>query len=182
MDLGSKTALWKFYFGMLLIDSSGRMLRSCSWDTHLGGGGCLGEPKPLISWRYNFCMEQPRRGVTNNFNCQKNLTHKWNFRFRNLIYIQFPPNLVVVVVVRYATPLPMLRARFASDFANADFAKDDWVMGDGKEKFCSDGFPKITNAFPRLRYSFELGGTGDIQSPRENAICNFLLYGQRQLP
>ena len=31
-------------------------------------------------------------------------------------------------------------------------------MGDGKEKFCSDAFPKITNGFPRLRYLFELGG------------------------
>ena len=25
MDLGSKTALWKFYFGLFLIDFSGRM-------------------------------------------------------------------------------------------------------------------------------------------------------------
>ena len=39
MDLGSKTTLLKFYFGLLLIDSSGRMLRYCSWDTRLGGGG-----------------------------------------------------------------------------------------------------------------------------------------------
>ena len=31
-------------------------------------------------------------------------------------------------------------------------------MGDGKDKFYSDGFPKITNGSPRLRYSFELGG------------------------
>ena len=43
--------------------------------------------------------------------------------------------VVVVVVVRYAAPLPLLNALLASDFANADFAKDDWVMGDGKEKF-----------------------------------------------
>ena len=93
-----------------------------------------------------------------------------------------PTVVVVVVVVGYATPAPVLCARFASDFANADFAKDDWVMGDGKEKFCSDAFPKITNGFPRLRYLFELGGTVDIQSPWEGAICNFILYGQRQLP
>ena len=37
--------------------------------------------------------------------------------------------VVVVVVVRYATPSPALAARFASDFANSDFAKDDWAQG-----------------------------------------------------
>ena len=35
----------------------------------------------------------------------------------------------VVVVVCYATPAPVLCARFASDFANADFAKDDVANG-----------------------------------------------------
>ena len=42
---------------------------------------------------------------------------------------KYPPStmmvVVVVVVVRYATPSPALAARFASDFANSDFAKDD---------------------------------------------------------
>ena len=37
--------------------------------------------------------------------------------------------VVVVVVVGYATPAPVLCARFASDFANADFAKDDVANG-----------------------------------------------------
>ena len=37
--------------------------------------------------------------------------------------------VVVVVVVCYATPAPVLCARFASDFANADFAKDDVANG-----------------------------------------------------
>ena len=53
--------------------------------------------------------------------------------------------VVVVVVVRYATPSPALAARFASDFANSDFAKDDWAQGwrlgqeyDGLEIFTWD--------------------------------------------